>query len=279
MKKQGSVSKYVSQTLGWLILAVSMVLTLNLAFIHSAQAQSDDAGKILKAMAEYVTHQKALSVTFDSDIEVITSDQQKLQFTSSGQLQLSRPDKLHATRTGGYADIELVFDGKTITLNNRGSNTFAQLNSPGSVDQVVDLMRDKYSVTAPGADLFLSNVFNMMSEDVIEAKHIGRGVVDGIECEHLAFRNLDTDWQIWIEVGARPIPHKYVITSKAVAGAPQYTLRIKEWRSDVAADAFTFNPDKSATKVALEALVNVDEIPQGLVISGKKAIGTTGEAK
>ena len=140
-------------------------------------------------------------------------------------------------------------------------------------------MRDKYSVTAPGADLFLSNVFNMMSEDVIEAKHIGRGVVDGIECEHLAFRNLDTDWQIWIEVGARPIPHKYVITSKAVAGAPQYTLRIKEWRSDVAADAFTFNPDKSATKVALEALVNVDEIPQGLVISGKKAIGTTGEAK
>ena len=279
MKKQGSVSKYVSRTLGWLILTVSVMLTLNFTFIHSAQAQSDDAGKILKAMAEYITHQKALSVTFDSDIEVITSDQQKLQFTSSGQLQLSRPDKLHATRTGGYADIELVFDGKTITLNNRGSNNFAQLNSPGSVDQVVDLMRDKYSVIAPGADLFLSNVFNMMTEDVIESKHIGRGVVDGIECEHLAFRNLDTDWQIWIEVGARPIPHKYVITSKAVAGAPQYTLRIKEWRSDVAADAFTFNPDKSATKVALEALVNVDEIPQGLVISGKKAIGTTGEAK
>ena len=107
-----------------------MVLTLNLAFIHSAQAQSDDAGKILKAMAEYVTHQKALSVTFDSDIEVITSDQQKLQFTSSGQLQLSRPDKLHATRTGGYADIELVFDGKTITLNNKGQQYLCPAQFP-----------------------------------------------------------------------------------------------------------------------------------------------------
>ena len=39
---------------------------------------------------------------------------------------------------------------------------------------------------------------------VLEAKHIGRGVVEGVECEHLAFRNLDTDWQIWVEVGDRP---------------------------------------------------------------------------
>jgi len=60
--------------------------------------------------------------------------------------------------------------------------------------------------------------------DVIESANIGKGVIDGIECDHLAFRNIDTDWQIWIEAGARPIPRKYVITSKAVAGAPQYTL-------------------------------------------------------
>jgi len=57
-----------------------------------------------------------------------------------------------------------------------------------------------------------------------------RAVVDGVECEHLAFRGVDTDWQIWIETGARPVPRKYVITSKTLAGAPQYTLRIKDWK-------------------------------------------------
>ena len=108
--------------------------------------------------------------------------------------------------------------------------------------------------------------------DVIDAKHIGRGVIDGVECEHLAFRNDDVDWQIWIEIGARPIPRKYVITSKAVTGAPQYTLRIKEWKTDVqvAADAFAFKPPADAKKVDMSALSNIDEVPHGLAPGAKK---------
>ena len=80
--------------------------------LPQARAESGNAEKLLKGMADYVAGQKTLAVTFDSDIEVITSNLQKIQFTSSGQVQLSRPDKLRATRTGGYRDVEIVFDGK-----------------------------------------------------------------------------------------------------------------------------------------------------------------------
>jgi hypothetical protein len=253
------------------IFVVSVLLTMSVLFMPSAHAQKDgDAVKTLKAMSDYVASQKTLSVTFDSDVEVITSDLQKIQFTSSGQVQLSRPDKLRATRTGGYTDVEVVFDGKTLTINGKDKNVFAQIDSPGSVDQLIGMLRDKYSVAAPGGDLLLSRSFDEMMTDVIDAKDIGRGVVDGVECEHLAFRNVDTDWQIWVELGARPIPHKYVITSKAVTGMPQYTLRIKEWRTDVAADAFAFKSPEGAKKVALEALADTDEVPQGTVTTGEK---------
>jgi len=119
-------------------------------------------------------------------------------------------------------------------------------------------------------DLLLSRSFDEMMADVIDAKDVGRGVIDGVECEHLAFRNTDTDWQIWIELGARPIPHKYVITTKATTGMPQYTLRIKEWRSDVAADAFAFKSAEGAKKVGLEALADTDEVPPGTVTGEKK---------
>jgi hypothetical protein len=247
------------------------MLLAMIVFTPSAHAQKgEDAVKTLKAMSDYIASQKTFSATFDTDIEVITSDLQKLQFASSGQIQLSRPDKLHAIRTGGYTDLELVFDGKTLTVNNRGKNVFAQLDSPGSVDQLISLLRDKYSVAAPGGDLLLSRSFEEMMMDVIDAKDVGRGVIDGIECEHLAFRNVDTDWQIWIELGARPIPHKYVITSKAVTGMPQYTLRIKEWKSDIPADAFAFKSPQGAKKVDLEALADTDEVPQGTVTTGEK---------
>ena len=234
-----------------------------LAVTPNAHAQ--DAGKIVKAMADYVAGQQTISMTFDSDIEVITSELQKIQFTSSGQVLLSRPDKLRATRAGGYADVELVFDGKTATVLGKNINSFAQADAPGTVDQLIDRLRDQYNVAMPGADLLLTRVNDELMADVIDAKHIGHGVVDGVECEHLAFRNPDLDWQLWVEIGPQPIPRKYVITNKAVTGAPQYTLRIKEWRTDaqVAADAFSFRPPADARKVEFTALREIDEIPPG----------------
>jgi hypothetical protein len=51
-------------------------------------------------------------------------------------------------------------------------------------------------------DLLLTNAYDELMANVLDAKHIGQGVVDGVECEHLAFRGTDTDWQIWIETGA-----------------------------------------------------------------------------
>jgi hypothetical protein len=253
---------------GWL-LAITLALTANL---FAMPAWADDAGKILKSMSDYVSSQKVISAKFDTDIEVITPDLQKIQFASSGQLLLSRPDKLRATRTGGYADIELVFDGKTATMFGKNINAFAQLDAPGSIDQLFDRLRNQSSAELPGADLLLSNAYDVLMSDVIEAKHIGQGVIDGVECEHLAFRNLDTDWQVWIEVGPRPIPHKYVITSKAVTGGPQYTLRIKEWKTDaqVGADTFIFKPSADTKKIEFKALSEIDEIPAGVVPGGKK---------
>jgi hypothetical protein len=245
-------------------MAVLILAVATIAFV-TPRAQAQDAGRIVKAMSDYVAGQKTISLTFDSDIEVLTSELQKIQFTSSGQVLLNRPDKLRATRAGGYADVELVFDGKTVTVFGKHINAFAQTDTPGTTDQLIERLRDQYNVAMPGADLLLSRVYDELMADVIDAKHIGQGVIDGVECEHLAFRTPETDWQLWVEIGARPIPRKYVITSKTMAGAPQYTLRIKDWRTDaqVAADAFTFQPPADARKVELVALREIDEVPHG----------------
>lgn len=248
----------------------AVVVAAAMSFASGAYAQGNDADKLLKAMSDYVASQKTISVTFDSDIEVITSNLQKIQFTSSGQVQMSRPDKLRATRTGGYKDIEIVFDGKMLTVNDKDAKGYAQIDAEGTADQLIDVLRDKHGVVAPGADLLLSNAFDVMMADVVDGVVIGKGVIDGVECDHLAFRNAETDWQIWIESGARPIPRKYVITSKAVAEAPQYTLRVKDWKADVPADAFAFKPDQSAKKIALGEMSDIDEVPQGIATTGAK---------
>jgi len=265
-----SMSRPSEPTAGWIAATLALILPMVLALTPSAQAQ--DAGKVLKAMTDYVTSQKVISVTYDSDIEVITTNLQKIQFASSGQMLLSRPDKIRVSRTGGYSDVDLVFDGKTLTVLGKNLNTFAQTDSPGSIDQLVGRLRNEFGVAVPGADLLLSKAYDDLMADVLDAKQIGQGVIDGVECDHLAFRNTDVDWQIWIETGGRPIPHKYVITSKAVTGAPQYTLRVKDWKTDgpVAADAFAFKAPTDAKKIDFAALSDIDEVPPGEATGVKK---------
>jgi hypothetical protein len=162
---------------GMLVVAAAL-----LANGSSALAQEGDAKALLKAMADYVNSQKTIELTFDSDIEVITPQLEKIQFTNSGELLFSRPDKLRAHRVGGYADVALVFDGKTASIYGKNINGYVQFNAPGSVDQLIAALRAEYGVALPGADLLQSNA---MTPANMEAKHIGRGVIDGRECEHL----------------------------------------------------------------------------------------------
>jgi len=251
--------------------AVSIVVLI-VATSHATRA--DDAAQILKAMTDYTGAQKSISATFDSDIEVITPVLQKIQFASSGQIRLNRPDKLRIRRTGGYADVELVFDGKTLSLYGNNAKSYVQADAAGTVDEVIDTLQAHRGAGMPGTDLLLSHSFDELMADVVDGEHIGLGVVDGIECEHLAFRGIETDWQIWIETGARPIPRKYVITSKTLSGAPQYTLRIRDWKTDVVTDTdtFVFKPPADATKVSLDSSVmaEFDELPPGAPAGAKK---------
>ncbi len=236
------------------------------------QAQEGDAKSILKAMADYVSSQNTIELTFDSEIEVITPELEKIQFTNSGEALLSRPDKLRAHRMGGYSDASLIFDGKTVSIFSKGINGYTQFEGPATVDRLIEALRAGHGVALPFADLLLTNAYDTLVADVLEAKHIGRGIIDEHECEHLAFRNFDTDWQLWVEVGERPIPRKMLITSKTINSAPQYSLRIKNWETSVepAAGTFMFTPPAGSKKLSSDALIDLDELPQGVQTGGNQ---------
>ncbi|MEJ8821599.1 DUF2092 domain-containing protein [Variovorax humicola] len=247
------------------MLAVAATVALAMAG-PGAQAQARDPKAILKAMSDYVGRQPTVGLSFDSDIEVITPQMEKIQFTNSGDILLSRPNKLRAHRVGGYADVALNYDGNTVGIVSKGSNSYAQFEAPGTVDELIVALREGHGIALPGGDLLLSNSYEHLAADIMEAKHIGQGVVDGRACDHLAFRNFDTDWQLWVEVGERPIPCKLVITSKTMAGAPQYTIRVTNWKTDprIARDAFAFVPPAGAQKLQPDQLGGFDELPPGV---------------
>jgi len=253
------------------MVALALMLGLGGA-LSRASADEADARNLFKAMSDYMAAQKAIAFQYDTDLEIVTKDKQKLGLASSGTVTLNRPDKIRVTRTGGFADVEFLFDGKTLTLFGKTTNLYGQLEVPGTIDHLIDELRDTYRRPAPGADLLVSNINDKLMATVVNVKDLGSGVIGGVECDHLAFRTKEVDWQIWIAQGSRPYPCRYVITSTKVAQAPQYSITIRDWKTgdEVGSEDFSFKNATSATKKDLTDLPNMDELPQIFAVGGKK---------
>ncbi len=218
----------------------------------SAQQIDPEADKILHSMADYVAGLKAFTVNYDAESEVVDTEGQKLQYSASGSVAIERPGKLKVSRKGAFADAVLTFDGKTISIYDEKANAYGQLESPGpTIDDAVAEVRAATGFDASGADLFAADSYAVLTEGVTKGVYVGMGLVDGVECDHLAFRNPRVDWQIWVQKGALPLPLKYVITTKWVTGAPQYSVRLSDWNvaPQIDASQFTFAAPEGAKKL------------------------------
>jgi hypothetical protein len=255
------------------ISTVALLLIVSLGTSVGASADEAFAKNRLKAMSDYLASQKAISFGYDATLEVVTKDDQKLGLAASGIVTLKRPDKIRATRSAGFANVEMLFDGKTLTLLGKNANLYTQVELPGTLDKLIDELRTKYKRPLPAADLLLSNPYDELMRGVIDTKDLGSGVIDDVECDHLAFRKEDVDWQIWIAQGDRPYPCRYVITARDVAQGPEYTIQVRDWKTgdEVAADDFRFKNTTNAEKIDVKDLQEkLSDFPKNFVFGGKQ---------
>lgn len=253
-----------------MILALRISAAIGIACYgsQSASAEEDfdpDADKILKSMSDYMGELKSYTFSYDVDTEVIQRTGEKLQLSRSGKATIEHPGHAHVTRQSGIIDAEIFFDGKMLTLYGKKLNGYFQVENPGTIDQVIDTLREDLGADAPAADLLYSDSYSNLLIGADSSSYWGTSVINGTKAHHLSFRAADVDWQIWIQADDKPLPLKYVITSKWMAGAPQHSVRIYDWNVDPKVDTkmFTFTPPKDAKK--LEE-ININDI-------GEMAIG------
>lgn len=254
--------RFLTRT-GWRWLALGIALSMSLISnpVMSADGIDPEADKILKSMSSYLAEAKAFSVNADIALDVVTDNGQKLQLSSFAKVVLERQNKFYIERKGNIVDAEFIFDGKTLTLHGKKRNVYAQIDVPGSIDDAIRAYELETGIPAPGADLMFANPYSILSTGVQSSSYLGTAYINGIECYHLALREDRVDWQIWIQVGDRPLPMKYVITSKWQAAAPQYEIRFRDWVINPQIDdrQFTFAAPQGATKLKTLPTSEMDE--------------------
>lgn len=244
-------------------LGATALMLLMIVVAPRARADTAQAKDLFKAMSDYLAKQTKMSFDLDTSLEVVTTDEQKLSLTSSGSVTMVRPDKIRMVRHGGFADVEFVFNGKTLALFRRDQNQYAKVDMPGTIEQLATELRDKHQRPLPAADLLAPNVFETMMADVKDVKDLGTGVIRGIECDHIAFRTDEVDWQVWIARGDRPYPVRVTFTSRKVAGSPQYQVDVSNFKTgdQVKTVDFNFVPPAGAKLVQPSDLKSFDELP------------------
>lgn len=182
--------------------AAIVALVLTAALPQTALSQpaevASEAARLLKASTDFLACKQQFSLDTESTIEVVLASGQKIQFDHTAKVSVQRPNKFRAERTGDLVDQVFYYDGEALTLHNPIANYYATLPAPGSLEEALDLMREKLDIVAPASDLLYRNAYEILMQDVTSGFVVGKGVVDGASCDHLAFRAPHVDWQIWI---------------------------------------------------------------------------------
>ena len=195
---------------------------------------------LLKRMAAYLTALPSFTVHATNTLQVILVSGEKLDFEAVSDVSVRRPDRMRSLRSGVAVNVDFFYDGKTVTVFDRPTKFFTVTEVPPSLDGMVARLQDLVGVEVPGADLLYTDVYEGLMADVTHGLYVAIEDMGGVRTHHLAFRGREVDWQIWIEDGERPLPRRYVITTKWMTGAPQFGVSLSDWNVSPKLEDTTF---------------------------------------
>jgi len=210
-----------------------------------------DALQILKRMTDYLENTQQFTMHTENTFEDVLATGQKIQFGFSSDIVVQRPNKIRAERTDGFADKLFVFDGAKLSVYDPQLDVVSIVDVPGDIDNLLHFARDALDLVPPAGDMVFSNAFELLTAGMTSGFVVGKSVIGGVSCDHIAFTTDVVDWQVWVADGDRPLPYKYVLTTRDDPAQPQFVTMISDWSTDpkIEDGTFAFSPPAATLEI------------------------------
>lgn len=213
----------------------------------------DGAVDAIKEMSNFLMSAKTLGITSEGSLDVVTNDGQRIQLDGVTTYKVRRPGFVidYASDIKGR---RFIYDGKNFTVYSPKLGFYATVPAPGTNREVLDTIYNKFGISLPLEDLFRwgDGSHDERIKALKSAYKVGTATIDGVQTDHLAFREADVDWEVWIQSNGDPLPRKLVIVDRTDPARPTFTSRLKWQINPTFSDAdFTFVPDANAKKIQL----------------------------
>jgi hypothetical protein len=162
--------------------------------------------QILNRACEVLSSAKALTYHAEISFDSVLPSDIKLRFAGAMDVAIRRPDQLAVDYASDLGGKRLWYDGTTVTVLDTAHMTYATVAAPPSIDKMFEQFATERNVSIPLEELDFSQSFERIRGHLLHGTYVGVGDVDGVDCDHLAFMQKGSDWQIWIDRGKRPCP-------------------------------------------------------------------------
>jgi hypothetical protein len=234
------------------IFLVGAVLSVGTVFADdSAVRQDARALDVLKSMSAYTDSLDKLVIVGVTHTDARLGEGLMVSNSDEVKVAINRPDSLHITSFDGVETRELIMHQKTLTVFNSERGFYAQASIPSGVDAALEYALEVLDVEAPLMDFIIKDKISHLigaQETVIYLTDKAR--VAGVDCHHIVIRGPETDVQLWIEEGDKPVPRKILFTSKWEAGSPRFMANLA-WLIEPELDPsiFEFNAPEGSMNI------------------------------
>ena len=172
-----------------------------------------------------------------------------LTLFDSANVAVKRPDKLKAEIRAGDTEIDVYYDGKTVTLSDDKAKLYAVADAPATLDAFLTDAATKQGVHLPMADFLASDPHAQLTAGLTHAYDAGTTTLDGKSVRHLVFAKPGVEYQLWLD-SKSDLPRMMAVTYVDAPRAPRFSVSFEDWKFRDRRDSnFSFSPGKSASKI------------------------------
>jgi thiol-disulfide isomerase/thioredoxin len=217
---------------------------------------------VLQRMADYYKKAKSFAVDVDRDQKL-----GPMAMKTTVSVVFERPNKVAIRSKGPMPGVDIVSDGKTLTMSVGALKRYTQSKAPASLSDVGGdpLTQQVLMGTLQGTmimELAAADPYKALMDGVKTCELVGDEDVDGAKAQHVKCTQDEFDWEVWVAAQGDPVIRKVTVDmSKALAKMPQaaqlkgqkleMVQTFKGWKIDAPADekAFAFEPPADSKKV------------------------------
>jgi len=167
-------------------------------------------------------------------------------------VKVERPGKFQINVKGPNRDRSNYLNNGVYTMIDHQFNYYGQIKADDTIDGTLDYIYEEYGIRSPLAQLLYSKMHERAKFS--KSKNFGTMMVDGTECDYVAFSNGVRELHVWIATGSEPLIKAYSIIDRMEEDDYRINTSIT-WDVDakISDSDFVFKAPKGAEKISVES--------------------------